>query len=99
MNTLSQDLEDIKDHIPECFAQVYHFGSSIWSECPGDIDILLVYGDEEDLSHIAAEKQRVLDMLLARFEGVQIDLTTLNYSELAETGFLEKASCVVVRGP
>ena len=72
------------------FDQVYLFGSATQTEAPGDLDVLLIYGDGHDLPIVAAATQLVLGTLSATFNGPRIDLTVLSQSELRQTKFLEQ---------
>ena len=74
----------------EIFEASYLFGSCLETGTPGDIDILLVYKDQRELSDIAKEAQSILDELCLTFGGQMVDLTVLSESELAGSGFLDR---------
>ena len=83
-------LLDVPDETFGCFDSVYLFGSSLVKDEPEDIDLLLVYRKGLHLRRVEIARQQVLDALCGIWDGIPIDLTTLNKVELAETGFLEK---------
>lgn len=74
----------------EFFEASYLFGSCLETGTPGDVDILLVYKDQRELSDITREAQSILDELCLTFEGQIVDLTVLSESELTSSGFLDK---------
>lgn len=71
------------------FDEVYLFGSILCSDIPNDVDVLLVYEDWK-LPQIHREKKEVAKVLSNLFDDLPLDFTTLSYSELEETNFLEK---------
>ena len=79
------------------FEQVFLFGSSLWSDSPNDIDILLVY--PKDLSgEVTTAKAWVVRMLQDTFPGFLIDVTTLSEHELETTQFLRRVANRCIRG-
>lgn len=74
------------------FEQTYLFGSCLKTESPGDLDILLVYGDAQQLKDVMSEARIILNKLWVMFEGHIIDLTVLSESELVSTGFLNRVT-------
>ena len=84
------------DAIFPFFHMVYLFGSNLDSDTYDDIDILLVYRDQENLFDVSDEAHRALSKLVSIFYGTQIDLTVLSEGELEGTGFLGKIERHVV---
>ena len=78
------------DAIFPFFHQVYLFGSNLDSDTYDDIDILLVYRNQENLFEVSDEVHRALSKLVSIFSGTQIDLTVFSEGELEDTGFLGK---------
>ena len=72
------------------FDEVYLFGSSLNTDFPGDIDILLIYSNGKELTEIIEQKQDIADALSVEFEGMIVDCTTLSNSELDETKILNR---------
>lgn len=70
------------------FNQVHLFGSNLDSDTYDDIDLLLVYGNQEDLPDVSIEVHKALCKLTSIFSGIQIDLSVLSECELESTGFL-----------
>ena len=79
------------------FDQAYLFGSSLFSNEPNDLDILLVY-DENMLEQVKSEKARVEE----KIEGIigidSVDLTVLSLGELEQTNFLKTVSYRKLKG-
>ncbi len=71
----------------EFFDQVFLFGSSLWTDTPNDIDILLIY-EAATAERVNIEKDKVEEVLAEMFQDCTIDFTTLSKSELQETNFL-----------
>ena len=71
------------------FDEVYLFGSILYSDLPNDVDVLLIYEDWK-LPQIHRGKKEVAKVLSKPFNDLPLDFTTLSYTELAETNFLEK---------
>ena len=92
MNSIHRLLLDNRDAVFGFFDEVYLFGSALETEAPGDIDLLLIYHDGQDLQIIAAEMQTVLNTLYSSCAGSMIDLTTLSKSELKQTKFFEQVA-------
>ena len=97
MTAIHQVLLHMLGDIPECFHSVFHFGSSLYSDLPGDVDLLLIYSDCYQISYIVEQRNKLLTALVDEFEGLIIDLVTLSDEELAMTGFLQKTKCVSIR--
>lgn len=97
MNAYHQELLNICDDIPECFHSAFHFGSSLWSARPDDVDLLVVYDDCQDISDVIMQRRKLLDMLVVMFEGVIVDLVSLSDEELRLSGFLQKTKCMPIR--
>ena len=71
------------------FNPVFLFGSALWSDSPGDIDILLVYRGITP-GEVNVERERVAEALAIRLPHYIVDLTTLSTTELRQTGFLSR---------
>ena len=71
------------------FDQVFLFGSSLWTDTPRDIDILLVY-ESATSEKVNIEKNKVEELLAKVFPDCTIDFTTLSRSELQQTNFLTR---------
>ena len=69
------------------FDQVFLFGSSLWTDTPNDIDILLIYKAAAP-ERVNIEKDKVEELLAKVFPDCTIDFTTLSKSELQQTNFL-----------
>ncbi len=78
------------------FSGVYLFGSALWSDTPGDLDILLVY-ESTKLQMVQSAAANIVDKLSMEFDGLPIHLTTLSESELVSTDFLSKITYVNIR--
>ena len=89
MTLIRNCLLDIRDETFCFFDEVYLFGSSLERNETEDIDLILVYRRGQNLSEVAVARQKVVDALCKRWEGILIDLTILSEAELAQTGFLE----------
>lgn len=81
----------------DLFSGVYMFGSALWSDTPGDLDILLIY-EPAVLSLIQSAEAVVIDKLSNELGGLPIHLTTLSESELISTDFLSKIAYVKIKG-
>ena len=81
----------------DLFSGVYVFGSFLWSDTPGDLDILLVY-ESDKLPLVQSAEAHIVDKLSRRLCGLPIHLTTLSQSELVDTDFLNKISYVRIKG-
>lgn len=69
--------------------KVYIFGSFLTSQCPNDIDVLLIYESINLLqSQIQLEKLR--DVLSLKFNQLEFDFIVFDESELEQTQFLSK---------
>ena len=73
------------------FVQVYLFGSSLTSDTPTDVDILLVYR-RADLPRVHTAGAEIREALSSAFPGLDVDFTTLSESELTETKFLDRVA-------
>ena len=73
------------------FDEVYLFGSILYSDLPKDVDVLLIYEDWK-LPQISRARKSCSEVLSTLFNNLPIDFTTLSYSELTETNFLEKVT-------
>lgn len=80
----------------DTFENVCVFGSSLWSDTPGDIDILLVYEDSK-LPLVQSAEVCIVDRLSKQFYGMVIHLTTLSQSELGSTDFLNQITYVKIK--
>jgi hypothetical protein len=69
------------------FDQVFLFGSSLWTDSPNDIDILLIY-EPATSERVNIEKDKVEELLAKVFPDCTVDYTTLSISELQQTNFL-----------
>ena len=98
MNNIHCFLTGKNDSIFRFFDEVYLFGSSLKTETPGDIDILLVYREDQDLWDVTGEMRHVVNTLGSKFAGATIDLTTLSKSELKDSGFLDKIPHKRIKG-
>ena len=56
------------------FEQVFVFGSSLWSENPNDIDILLVY-EAANLDQVNLEKARLAEAIGCKVPDFAFDFT------------------------
>lgn len=90
MSIIWSCLLNIRDGTFDFFDEVYLFGSSLEKDDPEDIDLIMVYERGQDVSEVAAARQKVIDALCLKWEGKLIDVTTLSEVELAQTGFLER---------
>ena len=97
MNDFHQRLLNLSDSIPECFHGMFQFGSSLTSERPNDIDLLVVYGDSQDVNDVVQQRRELLDMLVLAFEGVTVDLVTLSDEELAVSELMQKTEWVPIK--
>ena len=88
MTDVQECLSANADAIFPFFNRVHLFGSNLYSETYDDIDLLLVYGNQEDLPDVSIEVHKALCKLTSMFSGIQIDLTVLSERELEGTGFL-----------
>ena len=89
MNKILKALRDRRKDAFGFFEQVYLFGSSLQTDSPNDIDILLIY-DEDKSASVKFEKAKVAKLLENKLGDRSIDFTTLNKSELKQTKFLSK---------
>ncbi len=87
MKTIPQRLQEVPKNTFGYFSHVYVFGSSLSTDFPKDIDILLVY-DNLNLDHVCLEKARLAEILAGQFPEYSFDYTTLSRKELEETQFL-----------
>ena len=90
MTNVQEYLSANSDAIFPFFNQVHLFGSNLDSDTYDDIDLLLVYGNQEDLPDVSVEVHKALCKLASTFSGTQIDLTVLSERELEGTDFLRK---------
>ena len=98
MTNTEQVLVEKKDTIFRIFDEVYLFGSSLRTESPADIDLLLVYGEGRDLRDVKRDMQLSLGALCSTFEGTIFDLTVMSTSEVQETAILEQIQCKQIKG-
>lgn len=89
MNNILQPLRTGTYECFDAFSEVYVFGSALWSQTPGDLDLLLVY-EPSMLSLVAEAEQRVIAEMSDAFPYLPVHLTTLSDSELVSTGFLNR---------
>ena len=87
--TLSCLLE-ILDGTFDFFDEVYLFGSSLDTNYPEDIDLILVYRIGLELSEVSAARQSVVDVLSLKWEGKLIDTMVLSEAEVVQSGILER---------
>ncbi len=97
MNDFHQRLLNLSDSMPKCFHGMFQFGSSLRSERPEDIDLLVVYGNSQDITDVSQQRRKLLDMLVIAFEGVTVDLVALSDEELEVSGFLQKTEWIPIK--
>ena len=97
MNKILDVLLNSQSDVFYFFDQVFLFGSSLWTDVPNDIDILLVY-EEASPKHVNFEKRRVEQALMYKFADYALDFTTLSKSELQQTQFLMKVPHQKIKG-
>ena len=90
MSNIWNCLLDIRDGTFDFFDEVYLFGSSLETNDPEDIDLILVYRKGQELSEVSAARQNVVNNLCLKWEGKLIDATTLSEAELVQTGILKR---------
>ena len=73
----------------DCFDQVFLFGSSLRSDAPNDIDLLLVY-ECATPEQVKSAKDKMAHTLPTDLRGYNLDLTILSKTELEQTEFLTK---------
>lgn len=71
----------------EFFDQVILFGSSMWTDSPNDIDILLVYKSAIP-EKINFERDKAEKLFAELFSDYILHFTTLSKHELQQTNFL-----------
>ena len=98
MSIIWSCLLDIRDGTFDFFDEVYLFGSSLEKDDPEDIDLIMVYGRGQDVSEVAAARQKVVDALCLKWEGKLIDVTTLSEAELRRTRFLDRIQHKRIKG-
>ncbi len=79
------------------FDQVFLFGSSLWTDAPNDIDILLVYVTA-CLKQVNVEKERSEQVLACKLPDYALHFTVLSKSELQQTNFLMKVPHRKIKG-
>ena len=78
------------------FKQAFLFGSSLYSDTPNDLDLLLVYEDGEvDLA--VSEGEKIKEKLAYFLPMISVDLTILSESELVQTEFLSSIDYVALK--
>ena len=87
MSKALQVLVNDQGQVFKFFDEVFLFGSSLWTDTPNDIDILLVY-EAVAPERVNIEKDKVEELLAKMFPDYLIDFTTLSKSELQQTNFL-----------
>ena len=87
MLTMGESLLDV-------FDEVYLFGSSLRCTVPSDIDVIVVYGDQMELSSVNLGRRRVRSILESKFEGVDIHLTAFGETEFRQAGIAARVSHV-----
>ncbi len=85
------DLKKINNIEPKQYYQRYVFGSAVYSDAPADIDIAIVY-DENNISvEDAVEYRREIRKLLSELFSMNIDIILLSQKEEEEMCFLKNA--------
>lgn len=85
-----------KDDLFWFFRQAFLFGSSLRSDTPNDLDLLLVYEDGKvDLA--VSEGEKIKEKLAYSLPMVSVDLTILSESELAQTKFLSSVDYIAFK--
>ena len=79
------------------FDQVFLFGSSLWTDAPNDIDILLVYVAASP-EQVSLEKERTEQILACKLPDYALHFTVLSKSELQQTNFLMKVPHRKIKG-
>lgn len=90
MNYIVEALEAHHD-IFEDFVEVHLFGSAVFSDQPGDVDLLLVYGLGTD-ERLGGRAKAIAERLDTLLPGLPVDLTILSERELERTRFLDAVS-------
>ncbi len=86
-----QGLRKITDIKPKLHYRRYVFGSAVYSDAPADIDIAIVY-DENNISvEDAVEYRREIRKLLSELFSMNIDIILLSQKEEEEMCFLKNA--------
>ena len=98
MTNTEQFLVEKKDSLFYIFDEVYLFGSSLSTECPSDIDLLLVYRECRDLRVVNRATQLTLGALCSTFEDTIFDLTVMSTSEVQESAILEQVKYKQIKG-
>ena len=98
MNIIRSCLLDVRVGTFDFFDEVYLFGSSLETNDPEDIDLILVYRNGLKLSEVSAARQNVVDTLCLNLEGKLIDTMTLSEVELVQSGILERIRHKRIKG-
>ena len=97
MNQIIDAMLNIRNDAFGFFDQVFLFGSSLFSDEPHDIDIILVY-EACSPERVNFEKGKVEQVLTYKFADYTLDFTTLSISELNQTDFLMKVPHRKIKG-
>ncbi len=80
----------------ENFDEVFLFGSVLWSDTPGDVDILLVYSsdDLQAVSNALRIMRRDLECVLP---NIAAHITCMSHHELESTQFLAQICALRIK--
>lgn len=79
------------------FKQAFLFGSALYADIPGDLDILLVYEDGE-VELAISEGKRISEKIGVILPMIRVDLTIMSETELSQTDFLLSINYVTIKG-
>lgn len=74
------------------FTAIYLFGSTLWSDYPNDVDLLLVYSEETNIDVIGRERDRIRKQLCDSLGGLPVDCLLMSTDEMQQTKFLERVT-------
>ena len=97
MSHILETFLEIQNDVFAPFDEVCLFGSSLWTDTPNDIDVLLVY-DQGSPHQIAVARHVVARRLEEIFSDHLINFTTLSRSELLQTQFLYNVAHLQIKG-
>ena len=94
MNEIERAMFTMGESLLDVFDEVYLFGSSLRSGTPSDIDVIVVYGDQMEVSAVNSGRRRVRRILESKFDGVDVHLTAFGESEFEQTRIAARVSYV-----
>lgn len=81
--------------IPQCdHLRCYAFGSVVYSDCPSDVDIAIIYDKTKISIDDAIQYRHRLEQELSKAFGKNIDTLLLSKEEEIEMGFLANAKTI-----